>query len=62
MKNKVKAVSKAMRGKAEEGPTELKNCPNGIVRQVKGLKIDKIDKLRRNMYGRITCKLSEWDV
>ena len=32
-KNKAnKAVSQAMRGKAEEALTELKNCPNGMFR------------------------------
>ena len=35
-----KAVSKAMRGKAEEAIAELQNCPNGIFRLVKGLKTD----------------------
>ena len=33
MKNKAKkAVSKAMREKAEEMLTELRNCPNGMLR------------------------------
>ena len=41
MKNRAnKAVSKAMREKAEEALTELKNCPNGMLRLVKGLKTD----------------------
>ena len=41
MKNKVnKAVSKAMREKAEEAHTELQNCPNWMFRLVKGLKTD----------------------
>ena len=35
-----KAVSKAMREKAEESLTELQNCPNGMLSQVKGLKTD----------------------
>ena len=35
-----KAVSKAMREKAEEVHTDLQNCPNGMLRLVKGLKID----------------------
>ena len=35
-----KAVSKAMREKAEEAIAELQNCPNGIFRLVKGLKTD----------------------
>ena len=35
-KNKAKkAVSKAMREKAEEELTELKNCSNGMIRLVK---------------------------
>ena len=39
MKHKVKkAVSKSMREKAEEALNELKNCPNGILKPVKGLK------------------------
>ena len=39
MKNKAKkAVSKAMRVKAEEELTELQRCPNGMLRVVKGLK------------------------
>ena len=41
MKNKAdKAVSIAMREKAEEALTELLNCPNWIFRLVKGLKTD----------------------
>ena len=41
MKNNTKKiVSKAMRKKAEEELTALKNCPNGMLRLVKGLKID----------------------
>ena len=41
MKNKArKAVSKAMREKAEEALTELRNCQNGMFRLVKGLKTD----------------------
>ena len=41
MKNKAKnAVSKAMRQKAEEVHTDLKNCPKWMHRLVKGLKID----------------------
>ena len=40
-KNKAKkAVSKAMREKAEEVITELKNCAIGMFRLVRGLKID----------------------
>ena len=35
-----KAVSKAMRDKAKEAFTELKDCPNGMLRPVKGLKTD----------------------
>ena len=35
-----KAVSKAMREKAEEAFTELKQCPNWMLRLVKGLKTD----------------------
>ena len=31
------AVSNAMRDKAEEALTELNNCPNGMIRLVKGL-------------------------
>ena len=43
---KKKAVSKAMRVKAEEVLTKLKICPNGIFRLVEGLKIDsKVVKL-----------------
>ena len=38
MKNK--AVLKAMREKAEEAFTELQNCPNWMLRLVKGLKTD----------------------
>ena len=38
MKNK--AVSKAMREKAEEVLTDLQNCSNGMFRPVKGLKTD----------------------
>ena len=38
MKNK--AVSEGMREKAEEALTELQNCPNGIIRLIKGLKSD----------------------
>ena len=38
MKNK--AVSKAMREKAEEAVSELENCPNGMFSLVKGLKTD----------------------
>ena len=39
MKNKAnKAVSKAMREKAEEVHTELQNCPNGMLRLAKVLK------------------------
>ena len=41
MKNKArKSVSKAVIDKAEEVLTELKNCPNGTFRLVKGLKTD----------------------
>ena len=41
MKNKAKkAVSKAMREKAEEVLTELQNCPYRMFRLVKGLKTD----------------------
>ena len=41
MKNKAKkAVSKAMKEKAEEALTELKNFKNGVFRVVKGLKTD----------------------
>ena len=35
-----KAVSKAMKEKAEEALAELQNCPNGMLRLVKGLKTD----------------------
>ena len=38
MKNK--AVSKAMIEKFEEALTDMKNCPNGLFRLVKGQKID----------------------
>ena len=39
LKNKAKkAVSKAMREKAEEALTELEYCPNGMFRLVKRLK------------------------
>ena len=42
MKNKAnKAVSKAMREKAEEVLTGLQNCPCGMFRLVKGLKTDR---------------------
>ena len=42
MKNKAKkAVSKAMREKAEEALTELQNCQYGMLRLVEGLKTDK---------------------
>ena len=41
MKNKAKKdVSKELRKKAEEALTELKSCLNGMLRLVKGLKID----------------------
>ena len=41
MKNKAnKAVTQAMREKAEEALSELQNCPNGMLRLVKGLKTD----------------------
>ena len=41
MNNKAnKAVSKAMRQKAEEALTELNNCPNGMLRLEKRLKTD----------------------
>ena len=41
MKNKAeKTVSKAMREKADEALTELRNCPNWMLRLVKGLKAD----------------------
>ena len=40
-KNKPKkAVSKAIREKAEEALTELQNCPYWMLRLVKGLKTD----------------------
>ena len=54
MKNKAnKAVSKVMREKAEETLTELQNCPNGMLRLVKGLKTDsKEDQGGRCMRGR----------
>ena len=35
-----KADSKAIREKAEEALAELKDCPNGMYRNVKGLRID----------------------
>ena len=45
MKNKAKkAASKVMREKAEDALTELKNCPNGMRRLVKGLKTEGIVK------------------
>ena len=41
MKNKAnKAVSKAMREKADEALTDFQNCPNGMFRLVRGLKTD----------------------
>ena len=41
MKNRTKkAVSKAMRKKAEEALTDLQYCPYGMFRPVKGLKTD----------------------
>ena len=41
MKNKAnKAVSKAMREKAEDALTGLKNCPNWMFGLVKGLNTD----------------------
>ena len=41
MKNKAKkAVSKAMREKAEEALTEIKHCSNRMFRVIKGLKTD----------------------
>ena len=41
MKNKENiAVSKATREKAEEVLTEIQNCPNGMLRLVKGLRTD----------------------
>ena len=44
MKSKVKkVVSKAIREKAEEVITGLKNCPNGMFGLVKGLKPDSKD-------------------
>ena len=53
MKNKAKkAVSKAMREKAEEVLTELQNCSYGMLRLVKGPKTDsKEDKGGRCMRG-----------
>ena len=38
-----KAVSKTLKEKAERVFTELKNCPNGMCRLVKGLKTDSKD-------------------
>ena len=39
--NKIdKVVSKAMIEKFEEALTDMKNCPNGLFRLVKGQKID----------------------
>ena len=44
MKNKAnKAVSKAMREKAEEALNDFQNCPNWIFRPVKGQKTDSKD-------------------
>ena len=44
LKNKAKkVVSKAMREKAEWMLTELQNCPNGMLRLVKGMKTDSKD-------------------
>ena len=41
MKSKaMKAVSMAIKEKAEEAHTELIHCPNGMFRLVKGLKTD----------------------
>ena len=41
MRNKVKKVDlKVMREKAEEALTELKDCPCGMIRQVRVLKIE----------------------
>ena len=41
MKNRAKkAVSKAVREKAEEAIPELQNCPYGMFMLVKGLKFD----------------------
>ena len=41
IKNKAKkAASKEMRDKSEEVLTEQKNCPNGMLMLVKGLKTD----------------------
>ena len=50
---KKKAVSKTMPEKAEKTLTELQNCPNGMLRLVKGLKTDsKEDQGGRCMRGR----------
>ena len=35
-----KWLQKAMRENAKEGSTLLRNCPNGMIRIVRGLKID----------------------
>ena len=35
-----KSVSKALIEKADEEHTKLKNCPNGMIRLVKGSKIN----------------------
>ena len=44
MKNKAKkAVSKAIREKADEAFAELKMCPNWMFRMVKGLKTDSME-------------------
>ena len=54
MKNKAeKAVSKSMREKAQKAHTELKSCPNGILRLVRGLKINSKEvEIGRCMRGR----------
>ena len=46
-----KAVSTAMKEKAEDAFTELKNCRNGMFRLVKGLKTDSIEVTGRCMRG-----------
>ena len=40
-----------MREKVEETPTELQNCPNGMLRLVKGLKTDSKEVEGRCMRG-----------
>ena len=50
-----KAVSKAMREKAEEALTELQNCTTGMFRLIKGLTDSKKVEGGRYMRGSDLC-------